>query len=397
MGQWRKWNIDDVVPSADVQELNESSIMAFDSAAQRQSQLGATPTSGQTTFIRNSNSAELRIANNNWMPLSFTNSSGKNLFLNGDFAVTQRGLGVFTNNNSYTADRWFRTESAAALFAEVIDPGTSNATPSLAGNSYYTNTQGNILRLGASSSTVGMTNTIGQRFEGSGYLVSTPVTLSFWLRSNFNATINIKVIRNNTVTTETSTVFSASTGNGMNWQYVTIPFVMPATNLDFIGGFTEVRAEITNASDAYTVDLWQMQLEIGSAATPFQLATANPIDELTACQRYLYRTPLGAIGRWFGSGLGTAANLVSILIDPPIQLRSLPNTGFSISDINHFALTDSVTNVTALTSMAIVATDTFSNFPIIQVTKAASFTVSKHYKLAATSASAFLQFDGEIY
>jgi hypothetical protein len=45
--------------------------------------------------------------------------------------------------------------------------------------------------------------------------------------------------------------------------------------------------QLSNAStDAWTLDLWGVQLEAGSVATAFQTATGTIQGELAACQRY---------------------------------------------------------------------------------------------------------------
>jgi hypothetical protein len=401
MGTWRKWNINDLVPSVDVQSLNTSSIMNFPIAGSRPSAIFGV---GTMSYSGGSNSVDLLLNPDtpNWQPASFTNSSGKNLFLNGDFAVAQRGFGNFSiptgTVGTYTADRWVCTTNANTVVANLRRVTSYTDLPFF-GPSNINARNGNILSLTKTGSTsVGNSTTIGQRLESGWALAGQEVTLSFWIKNTSSATVNynVAVVTQNTVT-RTVVVANSLLAGPSDWLLAQHTFVIPSVAgvADTENDFTEIRIDFVNNTANFSLEFYQMQLELGSGRTPFALATNNPALELIACQRFFYRTPPAAVGTYFGSGLGNTTAQARILVEYPIQLRKVPT--FSIlSALSDFALTDSVTNVTALTAITLDAAYV-SNLAALTVAKTASFTVGKHYKLTSTTANASLSFDAELY
>jgi hypothetical protein len=69
------------------------------------------------------------------------------------------------------------------------------------------------------------------------------------------------------------------------------------------------------SSGTATLDLWGIQIEAGSNATPFQTATGTFQGELAACQRYYFRTQTGSGNAYMGvtvagSSTTTYANII---------------------------------------------------------------------------------------
>jgi hypothetical protein len=76
---------------------------------------------------------------------------------------------------------------------------------------------------------------------------------------------------------------------------------------------------------ATTSNYWQItgvQLEVGSVATPFEFKTYG--QELAECQRYYYKTVLGATNKRIGTGYAASTTLARIMTPLPVSMRTAP-------------------------------------------------------------------------
>jgi hypothetical protein len=254
-------------------------------------------------------------------------TSSRNILINGDFKVWQRGTAVQSNagQGAYAADRW----CGAHQYQNSRTQRTSISSPPSGLLSQYA--------LRSSSSTTaqnanGTRMRIAQKLESlnSYRLRGQPVTLSFWVRFS-NATISSinnsagggesaygnfgYSIGSYTSTTDSATNTSAadasttaSITNGSfptTWTKYTLAGTISSTanNVDVVFGFSSLGS--TTSADTEWFELAQIQLEVGSVATPFEFEDIGTT--LAKCQRYYEKSwvtgtvPGGVLTEFAGS------------------------------------------------------------------------------------------------
>jgi hypothetical protein len=215
---------------------------------------------------------------------------GRNKILNGDFSIWQRGSSVTAG--TYTADRWVNTGGSGTVARQTFTPGTAPVA-GYEGRFYlnWTITADQI------------NNEMLQRIEDARTFSGQTVTLSFWARSTVGAQpFNVAIYQHFGTGGSPSSLTGATLISGgspytptSSWQRFTFTFTVPSVSGKTFGtnndSFLWVRpAQFTTTATNTSLDLWGIQLEAGSVATPYHNATPNQQTELAACQRYYYRT-----------------------------------------------------------------------------------------------------------
>jgi hypothetical protein len=218
-------------------------------------------------------------------------AAGKNKIINGDFFVNQRNF-TSVSSISYGFDRWIYAPSGAT--------GTYTPQTFTLGTAPVAGYEGkNFARL-----TVTTGNDFArltQFIESVRTFAGQTATLSFWAKGTNPTTAgNLKVSLTqyfgtggspsaNVDVTEQTFVLTA------NWTRYSFTFSVPSISGKTIGTDNNDYLAVnlgqgtSASSDAWTLDLWGVQLEAGSVATAFQTATGTIQGELAACQRYYER------------------------------------------------------------------------------------------------------------
>ena len=231
----------------------------------------------------------------------------RNRIINGDMRIDQRNAGAaVTNANGYVVDRfgWFYGGS-----------GRVTAQRSTLAPSGFTNSFGVTVTTTNAAPGASDFNALYQAIEGFntadlgwGSASAQTVTLSFWVRSSVTGAYSL-AIRNNAFNRTFLASYSVSAAN--TWEYKTIAIPGDTTgtwltdnsiglsvawsfgagssftgtagwqagNLNQLSGATNLMA--TNGA---TLHLTGVQLEVGTAATPFERRQFG--QELALCQRY---------------------------------------------------------------------------------------------------------------
>ena len=262
----------------------------------------------------------------------------RNLIINGDFQVTQRGdfTSATAAADGYFLDRWRCDRNGTATIQHTSGhdiPGT----PAIC----------KAIKL---VQTVSGTNYLGirQKIENPEQYIGRTFTYSAWVKSNtFSARIECYIPG----TTPNIYVGPNHSGNGQ-WEYLSFTFTLnpgtPSTlHADvFIDSGAYGNTTIT-AGDYFEVA--NVQLELGKVATPFEHRSYG--EELALCQRYYFK-----VG---GAGNGTTTNIITGGVEGsggaavggltfPTTMRAVPT--ISTADLNFWAFTGTSSSFTVGTN-----------------------------------------------
>ena len=284
--------------------------------------------------------------------------AGKNKIINGDFSINQRGFTSTTSNIVFTYDRFSTTTAGgtSTFSAQTFTPG---AAP-VAG---YEST--NFIRIASTGQSAASDNTrYRHKIEDVRTFAGQTVTLSFWAKAG-SGTPSIAAYYTQAFGSGGST---AVTINGQkktlstSWARYSVTLAIPSISGKTIGAGSYLELLfVTSAGSDYndrtesigiqtaTIDIWGVQVEAGSYATPFQTASGGSIQgELAACQRYYQKsydqgtalatvTTAGLVGfqspNCVASGLVGAVHLpVNMRTGPTVTIYSYNGTTAKVSD-----------------------------------------------------------------
>ena len=274
--------------------------------------------------------------------LAYTNNfaAGKNVIINGDFRVWQRGTS-FTNPASlaYTTDRfnvyWDGTGATRTISQQTFTPGTAPVA-GYEGAYFYRYAQS----VAGSSNTV---NLLIQPIEDVRVFAGQSAVLSFWAKADASRSITAAVNQNfgSGGSGAVSTTMTGTASVTTSWQRFTFTVAVPSISGKTIGTSSSLDLRIALPSGVtQTIDIWGVQLEAGSVATAFQTATGTLQGELAACRRYL--PAFNGTGEDF-MGYAYASNGGIYTLPFDVVARTAP-TGITVSGtIQAFALNTATT------------------------------------------------------
>jgi hypothetical protein len=133
---------------------------------------------------------------------------------------------------------------------------------------------------------------LDQRIEDVRTLAGQTVTFSFWAKASatISSTPYIQFEQyfgsGGSASVYTNAQYFTIT---TSWQRFTYTLTVPSISGKTIGTGSFLKLFFNIAATGFTIDTWGWQLEAGSTATNFSLATGTFATELAACQRY-YQT-----------------------------------------------------------------------------------------------------------
>ena len=245
--------------------------------------------------------------------------SHRNIVINGDMQVAQRGTST-TTINTYLIDRW--RSYGGALGATWSQQTDATAYP----RSRYA------LRQQRNSGTSQTNNTgVGQGIEtkNSYQLAGQAVTLTFKARcgANFSSASNALVSRINAGEGTDDNPFSMTNTNGSaqtntlttSVQTFTHKWTIPSDKTQVTLLFDYNPVGTAGANEWF--EITEVQLEVGSAATPFEYRSYS--DELTRCQRYYWQiTQTDSNAAFSGSTISYGSNYNIMMVSNPVEMRT---------------------------------------------------------------------------
>ena len=319
--------------------------------------------------------------------------AGKNKIINGDFSIWQRGtsFSVAGLGDVFTADRIKCTSVGSGTGSTVSRQTFTPATAPVAGyeGQYF---------LRYNQTAAGSGNAYNYYFmslEDVRTFAGQTATFSFWAKADASRAISLSYYQNfgsggSTTVTTTVTASQTITTAWVRYSFTTaIPSISGKTigTSSYLGIFIGVPAGVAN-----TVDLWGLQLEYGSKATPFQTASGgSPQAELAMCQRYYQRFTAAAPNYYIG-GRGNAASTTSCIMQfaPLVTMRTTPAT----LDYSNLLIYDEV--VAPVVSVATIAA--LANPTLLQATLTSTALVQyRNYTTVSASGTAgYIGFSAEL-
>lgn len=282
----------------------------------------------------------------------------RNKIINGNMGIFQRGTAAVTTSLAYgPADRW-QNEANGDTFSTTQGVFASGDTLYDTGGAQYFTTI-------AVTSVAGVNNFVRfqQQIEDVRILAGQTVTVSFWAKAATGTpSIGMEILQNFGTGGSPSAI---TTGVGQSqaltttWTKYSKTFTFPSINGKTIGtdvnssysrllfwldaGATYATRSGSIGQSSKTVSIAQVQLEIGSVATPFEF---RPIGmELALCQRYCRSIDsFSTVGQAFST---TGANIFNV----GITMRSTP----TLSTTAGYAVTTAAGASQAVTAISVGA------------------------------------------
>ena len=310
---------------------------------------------------------------------------GRNLIINGNMMIDQRGgtVTINTASRTYGVDRWLGYGQASdGVFTIVQD---TEAPAGFVNSTKITTTTADA-SIGASQYYL-----LGQSIEGTnfsplvwGSASAKTVTLSFWVRSSLTGTFG-GAINNNAVNRSYPFTYTIDSANTWEQKSVTITGDTSGTWLTTTGiganvwfdlgcGSSNVGTAGTWAGAGYygatgttsligtngaTLYITGVQLEANTTATPFE--NLQYTTQLQLCQRYAVMFANSTSGKsgitMLGSkghiGFGLAHNTGNPLVysELPVLMRALPTQTYS--NVSHFIFDRGWAAAATLTALSI--------------------------------------------
>jgi hypothetical protein len=327
--------------------------------------------------------------------------AGKNKIINGDFRINQRSFTSTTTSATFGFDRWTTFIAGDGTCTYSAQTFTAGAAP-VAG---YEGT--NFARLlTASQTTTAVASRLEQPIEDVRTYANQTVVISFWAKAA-SGTPKIAVEMTQGFGSGGSTSVNTYAGQvtlSTSWARYSVSVAIPTISGKTIGAGSSLitRLYVSAGSDfnartgsigiqSNTFDIWGVQVEYGSVATPFQTATGTLQGELAACQRYYYRTTSSSAATFSTVGGASSTTNAFVQVRMPQTMRTTPST-IDFSTLQIF----NITTATQIAATNVTYSVGNENNIEIAVTVAAGLVAGNIVNVRGNGSGAYLGFSAEL-
>jgi hypothetical protein len=419
---WKEWGIGEVVEAAEFQSfVQDQTVQKYADAAARGSALGTAVAEGMISYLSDSNQVEV-YDGSAWVSVGQDLTTGTqgftalsngtagltyqpvshNYIINGAFDVNQRAFTTTTTSGAFGFDRFFFTgiDGTTTYSAQTFTPG---AAP-VAGYESI-----NFARLVTTGQTLTSAQSrLRQRVEDVRSLAGQTATLSFWAKAGSGTPSIAANLAQIPIGSAGVDIAGQKATLSTSWARYSFTFTLPSLSGATIsaGNRLEVNIWVSAGSDqnsntaslgiqSNTFDIWGVQLEAGSVATPFKRHAPSLQGELAACQRYYYRIFPEGVDRPFGTGQCASTTAAVAFIPFPTTMRARPTAIEQSGTASHYYVTQANTNSQALSSIPAFNNAT-QNGAYVTCTVAANLVAGNATQLSSNNAAAFLAWSVEL-
>jgi hypothetical protein len=332
--------------------------------------------------------------------LRYQSAYNGNAVINGGMDIWQRGTSAAGSYPTYLADRWMNYRAVAG--STYSRQNTSDTT-----NLPFIQYCQRVLRDTGNTATNALYISQSLENEQSRTFIGQAVTLSWYARAgaNFSAAssnMNFELVTGTGTNQNVIAGFTGQANASSGTKTLTTTWQRFSTTATISASATQLAVNlfytpVGTAGAADYMEITGVQLELGSVATTFKRAGGTIQGELAACQRYYIRYN-GAIQYAVLSPTGIAKSTTAgqIPFSAPVPMRVKPSSldyGPALSDFWFTSLTNDVVP----TAIALDASLSTTNFPVVNVTVASGLTAATpRLLMAATSNSPYLGFSAEL-
>jgi hypothetical protein len=332
--------------------------------------------------------------------------AGKNKIINGDFNINQRAFSSTTTDGTYGFDRWLFGRSGdgtTTCSAQTFTPGTAPVSGYEAAN---------YVRIVTTGQTTSSSYTLlVQRVEDVRTLAGQTVTVSFWAKANTGTpSITVELQQNyGTGGTASSDLYKSKIAITTSWVRYSVTIALNSLTGKTIGTGSNLAVALWVSAgsnfnsrldslglQSNTFDIWGVQVETGSVATPFQTATGTLQGELAACQRYYYRLYPNLTNKGLGVGFNYSTTASFCMIPYPVTMRIRPTALEQSGTASHYSVLNS--SATQLTCTAVPTYDAWTTNAAgwVNSTVSTGLTAGNGTFFNALTADAYLGWSAEL-
>ena len=327
--------------------------------------------------------------------------AGKNKIINGDFYINQRSFTSNTTSGSFNFDRWKQVNSGGTftLTPQTFTPGAAPVT-GYEGKSFL---QG----ITSGQSAAGDLAIFDQNIEDVRTFAGQTITVSFFAKAGTGTPkIGVELGQQFGTGGTTPGVFTAAGAVTIStsWARYSVSVTLPTLTGKTITTGTDSALELllwVSAGTNFTArssgigiqnntfQIWGVQVEAGSKATPFQTASETIQGELALCQRYYYRIQNDSTNAYTNiTGIAYSTTGFAAFVPLKTTMRVTP-TAVDFASLRSF----DATNTASITAITLSAAS--PNVAALDVTSS-SLTQYRPYVILGNTVPSFIGFSAEL-